>query len=730
MKLRGQFTIMIGIPIIGMAIVCVLGLLSFRNLSSQITDLNGLHSEYETMIHGDRDGYQALVATQDAANSLDLEELNAVDESVIENTQQTWDRTLGSSENFSDEMQPLANVFKEYFELWKMNSREVIDTAVDTAGDNQTKLASVGRAVTAFNAMRDYIDTLGVLIEDQLAEQIDEGRRMELESALSLCLNADRDAYQAYVFLLLALNAASSEELDSFNADNLENIEQTGERVTAAAEIAGVVAQPILIGFNEYYPVWKSESRNVLELALTTFEENSYIHEQLELSNVNFSTMRDAIDQLGAMQEARAVERTLQMEGEISKTIITYIIVVAASLLISIAVTIILVVSMLRAIKKSVSVAQSVSMGNLDTAIDIQRKDEIGNLSEELQNMTNALKYKAEIIRKIADKDFSVQIEKASDEDGLGESLQTMKKSLNDVLWLVDEAVEQVESGAGQVAQASQTLSQGSTEQASSLEEISSSINQINGQSKQNAQNASEANSLAQEASHNAMAGNEQMIKLKEAMGNISISSNEIKKVVKVIDDIAFQINLLALNANVEAARAGKYGKGFAVVADEVRNLAVRSAEAVKETTSMVEESVRNIELGNEVSDLTANQLKEIVEMSTKVADFLSEIAAASNEQAQAIEQITDGLDQIDQVTQSNTASAEESASASEELAAQSQQLQGIIDQFVLEKKISIPAPDSLDKSVQPALLDNSGNGGGFDPSKVIALDDSDYGRF
>jgi len=172
-------------------------------------------------------------------------------------------------------------------------------------------------------------------------------------------------------------------------------------------------------------------------------------------------------------------------------------------------------------------------------------------------------------------------------------------------------------------------------------------------------------------------------------MEKINASSDEINKVVKVIDDIAFQINLLALNANVEAARAGKYGKGFAVVADEVRNLAVKSTDSVKETTQMVQDTVTNIKQGTEAAEATAQQLTAIVEGSGKVANFLEEIAQASREQAQAIEQITEGLDQIDEATQASTASAEESASASEELAGQAQQLRSMVAQFTLDSRYS-----------------------------------------
>src|SRR6056297_3972277 len=176
---------------------------------------------------------------------------------------------------------------------------------------------------------------------------------------------------------------------------------------------------------------------------------------------------------------------------------------------------------------------------------------------------------------------------------------------------------------------------------------------------------------------------------LSKIMVRINASSDEINKVVKVIDDIAFQINLLALNANVEAARAGKYGKGFVVVADEVRNLAVKSTDSVKETGRMVEDTVSNIKQGTEAAEATAKQLSSIVEGSGKVADFLEEIAQSSREQAQAVEQITEGLDQIDEATQASTASSEESASASEELAGQAQQLRSMVAQFKLDSRYS-----------------------------------------
>jgi methyl-accepting chemotaxis protein len=369
---------------------------------------------------------------------------------------------------------------------------------------------------------------------------------------------------------------------------------------------------------------------------------------------------------------------------------------VAVALILALIIAVLLTRSIVNGLKQGVAFAEEIALGNLEVQLDINQKDEIGILADALRSMLVALQEKGRVIERIAEGDLTVQFSKTSEKDGLGESLTIMKRSLTDILSNVKGAVEQVASGADQVSQASQELSQGATEQASSLEEITSSINEINAQAKQNAENAMEANGIAKSAVTTAGDGNREMTSLQDAMAAINKSSDQIKKVVKVIDDIAFQINLLALNANVEAARAGKYGKGFAVVAEEVRNLAVKSGGAVQETTMMVEESIGNIELGNKYVESTAGKLKDIVNGVEKVAHFLEEISVASREQAQGIDQITEGLDQIDQVTQSNTASAEESASASEELAGQADQLQSLIQRFRLEDRhLALDAPRS-----------------------------------
>ncbi|ADU26381.1 methyl-accepting chemotaxis protein [Ethanoligenens harbinense] len=262
----------------------------------------------------------------------------------------------------------------------------------------------------------------------------------------------------------------------------------------------------------------------------------------------------------------------------------------------------------------------------------------------------------------------------------LNQAVQAFRELLNAVVISADE----VAAGAAQVSDASQSLSQGATEQASSVEELTASVTEIASQTRQNALDAAQASELASATSQEAEQGNEKMHRMLEAMQDINTSSASISKIIKVIDDIAFQTNILALNAAVEAARAGQYGKGFAVVAEEVRNLAGKSAEAAKETTTLIESSVEKVKAGTEMADDTAQMLSEIAESVQKAAVLVGSIATASNEQATAIAQIDQGLSQVSGVVQNNSATAEESAASSEELSGQADMLKQMVGRFSL----------------------------------------------
>ncbi|PTX91308.1 hypothetical protein DB354_20710 [Opitutus sp. ER46] len=240
----------------------------------------------------------------------------------------------------------------------------------------------------------------------------------------------------------------------------------------------------------------------------------------------------------------------------------------------------------------------------------------------------------------------------------------------------LDEGAVQVTSAAGQVSSASQSLAEGASEQAASLEETSSSLEEMSSMTKRNADNANHAKELSAQTRQAADTGTSDMDEMKAAMTAIQESSAGVSKIIKTIDEIAFQTNILALNAAVEAARAGEAGAGFAVVADEVRNLAQRSAQSAKETTAKIEDAVSKSERGVAISAKVAQSLAEIAEKTRKVDAIVAEIATASNEQSQGIDQLNTAVGQMDQVTQSNASNAEETASAAEELNAQAVSLQ------------------------------------------------------
>jgi methyl-accepting chemotaxis protein len=257
--------------------------------------------------------------------------------------------------------------------------------------------------------------------------------------------------------------------------------------------------------------------------------------------------------------------------------------------------------------------------------------------------------------------------------------VRSTTRVLRDLAINLDQGATQTASAARQVSAASQTLSSGASEQAASVEETSASLEEISSMIRSTADNAEKAKTLAGEARAVAQAGSLTMVEMTQAMAAIDSSSAEVAKIVKNIDEIAFQTNILALNAAVEAARAGEAGAGFAVVADEVRSLAQRSAAAAKETAEKIEAAIASSRNGSQSCDKVRQSLTQIADKVSSTDSLVGEIAAAAREQAQGIEQINTAITQMDQVTQSNSASAEESASAAEELDAQAGSLKDMV---------------------------------------------------
>lgn len=333
------------------------------------------------------------------------------------------------------------------------------------------------------------------------------------------------------------------------------------------------------------------------------------------------------------------------------------------------------------------------SEGNLNIPVEYESKNELGEMCDAMRRCQNILSGVIEdtcdLLGQMADGDFSVHSRNrelyVGNLSSIIQSLAGIKRKLGTALTQINQSAEQVSSGAEQVSSGAQALSQGATEQASSVQELAATIEEISTQVNRNAEDAHRTSERATEVGMEVQRGHEQMQEMTAAMDEINDKSKEIAKIIKTIEDIAFQTNILALNAAVEAARAGAAGKGFAVVANEVRNLASKSADASKDTSTLIEGSVKAVEKGAHIAAETALTLDKVVDGAKEIVDTIDRIALASQQQADAVVQVTQGVDQISSVVQTNSATAEESAAASEELSGQANLLKELVGQFVLE---------------------------------------------
>lgn len=580
-----------------------------------------------------------------------------------------------------------------------------------------------------------FRDDMSPMIQKELPHQ------NALIDAVQALLNADRDAYQtqqAETRLILM-----PENQEGFLADHAENLGQVETRIRAVKPLLNSEGVRL---FEQVLPpleAWKERTQTIADLIrgnqpeeaarLSVDAESIHLFnafrssldvlvghlevlietsiQQIESRSQSIAEQQVAMQTLQAdiMGRMEASKETLHaMENRNGRQILIFQVVCAVLVLALLAMGFFIARSILRPIQKAVKFAQTIGKGDLSERMRMDSRDEMGVLSRALDVMADGLEAKGRVAAYIADGDLTRDVTLLSDRDTLGLAFAQMAENLRGLLSTVDSVSNHVAAGSEELSHASDDLARGATEQAASVEEISASMVEIGAQAKANAINSKKASDAAESVRKMGEDGSRQMNEMLQSMANIDSSSQEIAKIIKVIDEIAFQTNLLALNAAVEAARAGQHGKGFAVVAEEVRNLASRSTRAAKETTELIEDSLKKVSEGTQTVNGTSQSLSKIIEGTGDVATLVADISSASAEQERGVEQINVALNQVDNVTQRMSASTEEMSSAARTLNEQAMNLQGLMDQFRMVEEAPNPSNSRL------PLVSSLPNGGGM----------------
>jgi methyl-accepting chemotaxis protein len=566
-----------------------------------------------------------------------------------------------------------------------------------------------------------FVDNLKSVNEDTNKTLYDE--LFVPEAAL---LNADRDFYQAYVAedelsILREQNKKTGPAgtIESLTDDFNTNAEQVKTRISSAFESikqnedlyqvykhpeVGVTLKELEEQFFVYYNAWLSSADT----------ENGVKDVEQHLGQ--FNAARDSINLMTELLEAYTEKSSANIRQYISNLISKSTVLVVVLIVVLLFFSILFILYIRKNLAYVTSISKRIAQGELKLQINEKKysKDEIGQLCRamgqilvRLGEYSGYIEEITSVLKTMEKGDMRIQLMRAYEGEfsTIKTALQGISSMLNQTLSVINSASVQVSTGASQVSSSAQALASGSSEQASTIEQLSASITLVANQASENYNNVITAAEYAELASKNVKDGDEQMNQFTVAMNNIGKASVQIAKVTKVIEDIAFQTNILSLNAAIEAARAGTAGKGFAVVADEVRNLAIKSSEAAKQTAELISGSSNAVSEGIKRAELTAELLHSIDDKTNMVRDIMVKIKQASSDQTNAIEQINQGINQVSVVVQTNAATAEENSAASEEMSVQAEALRKEVSKFILDTAEIPVVKDTYTPPKKPAGL-------------------------
>ncbi len=457
------------------------------------------------------------------------------------------------------------------------------------------------------------------------------------------------------------------------------------------SDLSGIKDSEILRLMEEMKPIHQAiheSAQTILDMNETDPEQARQMYQQV--TKVNVDNLVALLEQVASITEQQVADNQSGLSGWVYRTEVLVFFTVIAILIVSIWLFVYVMKRIVAPVQVITGASRNLADGRLDFQIDVNDNNEIGELSATLNTSVRNLKMYISDITKVLESLAAGNLASESEIEYIGDfvqiqkAIETISREQSSIMEQIRSSASQVDSGANQVAMGAQSLAQGSTEQASEVDNLMHMIEQVTEQINNNAQSAAITTSEADKVGEQIHICNGQMQEMADAMRQISACSGEIQHIIKTIDDIAFQTNILALNAAVEAARAGSAGKGFAVVADEVRNLAAKSADAVKDTTELIDKTLHMVESGSRLTDVTQESLNSVVNGAGVVTSQIKVISDASREQETAINRIKDSITQISTVIQSNSATSEESAAASEELAGQAQMLKSLIGKFQL----------------------------------------------